>query len=85
MSPHLTQPSLISLITVVLWHVKMSALKKVYRWRNNDTDAYHNHAFVWRLTLIAHFPPLEVEHCVVVGMDGQIELHRQDSLSIYLA
>lgn len=27
------------------------------------------------LTLIAHFPPLEVEHCVVVGMDGQIQLH----------
>ena len=24
------------------------------------------------LTFIAHFPPLEVEHCVVVGMDGQI-------------
>lgn len=31
--------------------------------------------FIKILTFIAHFPPLEVEHCVVVGMYGQIELH----------
>lgn len=37
------------------------------------------------LTLIAHFPPLEVEHCVVVGKNGQIELHRHNSLSVHLA
>lgn len=35
-----------------------------------------SHSFVRILTFIAHFPPLEVEHCVVVGVEGQIELHR---------
>lgn len=38
-----------------------------------------------RLTLVAHFPPLEVEHCVVVGLNGHVELDGQNSLAVHFA
>lgn len=70
--------------------------KRLYQqsaWKNKNIhhgsttlmEGTSNHSFVGIFTFIAHFPPLEVEHCVVVGMEGQIELHRQNSLSIDLA
>lgn len=35
------------------------------------------------LTSVAHFPALEVEHCEVIGRDGQIQLHRQNGLTVH--
>lgn len=34
-------------------------------------------------TSVAHFPALEIEHCEVVGMDCQIQLHCQNGLTIH--
>lgn len=38
-----------------------------------------------QLTFVAHFPPLEVERCVVVGLDGHVELDGQNGLTVHFA
>lgn len=51
-------------------------------WHRQWREGARSHR---RLTLVAHFPPLEVEDCVVVGLDGHVELDGQNSLAVHFA
>lgn len=57
-------------------------------WKLHLSRSFKHHfpvgLIICTLTFVAHFAPLEVEHHVVAGGGGQVELHREDRLFVHL-